>query len=132
MPPGQNSEGRDDRAVKRLRILLVEDEGLIAIMLEDMLEDMGCEVVKSLAAVAPTLAWLEAGGEADAALLDVNLGGEEVFPVAEALSARGVPFAFTTGYGETHDPRFRTAPLLSKPIKQSRLEAVIRRFAGEG
>jgi len=118
--------------VKRLRVMLVEDEGLIALMLEDMLEDLGCDVVLSVAAVGPALAWLEAGGEAEAALLDVNLGGEAVFPVAEALVRRGVPFAFTTGYGETHDPRFKDTPLLSKPIKQDRLKAVLQAFAGEG
>ncbi len=114
-----------------MRVMVVEDEGLIALMLEDMLEDLGCEVALSAAAVGQALAWLAAGGEADAALLDVNLGGEAVFPVAEALAARGVPFAFTTGYGETHDARFRDAPLLSKPIKQERLEDLLKKFAGE-
>ncbi|HVN01147.1 MAG TPA: response regulator [Caulobacteraceae bacterium] len=117
--------------MKRLRVMVVEDEGLIALMIEDMLEDLGCEVVLSAAGVGQALAWIEAGGEADAALLDVNLGGEAVFPVAEALARRGVPFAFTTGYGEAHDPRFRGAPLLSKPIKPDRLEDVLAKFAGE-
>ena len=117
--------------MKRLRVMVVEDEGLIALMLEDMLEDLGCDVAMSAAAVGPALAWLDAGGEADAALLDVNLGGEPVFPVAEALTARGVPFAFTTGYGESHDARFRHAPLLSKPIRPDRLEDVLLKFAGE-
>jgi CheY-like chemotaxis protein len=111
--------------------MLVEDEGLIALMLEDMIEDLGCEIAVSAAAVAPALAWLDAGGEADVALLDVNLGGEAVFPVAEALTRRGVPFAFTTGYGEAHDARFRHAPLLSKPIKQERLQRLLEGFAGE-
>ena len=114
--------------MKPLRVLLVEDEGLVAMMLEDLLEDMGCEVVGSLATVAQAMAWIDDGGEADAALLDVNLGGETVFAVAEALAARAVPFAFTTGYGEGHDPRFASAVMLGKPINQDRLIAALRAF----
>jgi len=112
------------------RILLVEDEGLVALMLEDMLEDMGYDVAYSAASVSQAVAWIEAGGEADAALLDVNLGGESVFPVADLLKARGVPFAFSTGYGEAHDPRFRETPLLGKPILVERLQEVLRRLEG--
>jgi CheY-like chemotaxis protein len=114
--------------VSRRRILVVEDEGLVALMLEDMLEGMGYEVACSAASVAKALAWIEGGGEIDAALLDVNLGGELVFPVAEALRARGVPFAFSTGYGEAHDPRFRATPLLGKPILLERLQEVLKRL----
>jgi CheY-like chemotaxis protein len=115
-------------AMSAFRVLVVEDEGLVAMMLEDLLDDMGCEVAGSLASVAQAMAWIDGGGRADAALLDVNLGGETVFPVAEALTARGVPFAFTTGYGENHDPRFATAVLLGKPINQERLIAALRGF----
>jgi CheY-like chemotaxis protein len=118
--------------VKPLRVLVVEDEGLVAMMLEDLLDDLGCQVPCSASSVVQALEWLDGGGEADAALLDVNLGGEPVFPVAEALAARGVPFAFTTGYGETHDPRFKDAVLLGKPIRMERLEQVLRSFGLEG
>jgi CheY-like chemotaxis protein len=118
--------------MKRLRVLLVEDEGLVALMLEDLIEDLGCEVAGSLATVAAALAWIEAGGTADVALLDVNLNGEPVFPVAEALQARGVPFAFATGYGAEHDSRFKDAPLLGKPIRQERLEALLKSYGHEG
>jgi CheY-like chemotaxis protein len=118
--------------MKSLRVLLVEDEGLVAMMLEDLLSDLGCEVPCSASTVAQALAWIEGGGEADAALLDVNLAGEAVFPVAEALAKRGVPFAFTTGYGEAHDPRFKSAVLLGKPIRIDRLEEVLRGFGHEG
>jgi CheY-like chemotaxis protein len=117
--------------MKRLRILVVEDEGLVAMLIEDLLDDLGCEVAGSVGSVAKAMTWLETGGEADAALLDVNLGGEPVWPVAEALAARGTPFAFTTGYGHLDEPRFQHAPLLGKPIKAERLEEVIRGFAGE-
>lgn len=119
------------QSTKPLRVLLVEDEGLVAMMLEDLLEDLGCEVAGSLASVGAALAWIEAGGAADMALLDVNLSGETVFPVAEALRARGVPFAFATGYDADHDPRFRDAPLLGKPIRQERLEALLRNYGSE-
>jgi CheY-like chemotaxis protein len=118
--------------MKPWRVLLVEDEGLVALMLEDLLEDLGCEVAASLASVRSALAWIEAGGSADMALLDVNLSGEAVFPVADALSERGVPFVFATGYGEGHDPRFKGAPLLGKPIRQERLEALLRSYGYEG
>ena len=111
-----------------LRILVVEDDGLVAMTVEDLLDDLGCEVVGSAATVAQALAWLDAGGTADAALLDVKLGAEFVFPVAEALAARGVAFAFTTGYGETPDPRFRDAPVVGKPIRRAQLEQVLRDF----
>jgi CheY-like chemotaxis protein len=116
--------------MSRLRVLVVEDEGLVAMMLEDVLDDLGCDVAFSASSVAQAIAWLEAGGALDAALLDVNLGGEPVFPVAEALVRRGVPFAFSTGYGETPDARFRDAPLLSKPIRLERLTALLRGFGG--
>ena len=115
-----------------MRVLVVEDEGLVAMTLQDMLEDLGCEVAFSGAAVAETLRWLEDGGAADAALLDVNLGGEYVFPVAEALMARAVPFAFTTGYGETPDRRFSAVPLVGKPIRRERLAEVLRLFGRSG
>ena len=114
--------------MKRLRILVVEDEGLVAMLIEDMLDDLGCEVACSASSVAQALKWLDDGGEADAALLDVNLGGETVWPVADALAARGKPFAFTTGYGRLDEPRFEGSPLLGKPIKGEQLEQVLRDF----
>ena len=115
-----------------MRVLVVEDEGLVAMTVEDLLEDLGCEVAFSAGAVAQALQWLGDGGAPDAALLDVNLGGEFVFPVAEILAARGTPFAFTTGYGETPDPRFSGAPLIGKPIRRERLEEVLRLFRHDG
>jgi len=118
--------------MRRLRVLVVEDEGLVAMLLEDMLDDLGCEVACSAATVADAIRWLGEGGQADAALLDVNMGGESVWPVADALSARRTPFAFTTGYGQLDEARFRDAPLLNKPINAERLEEVLRVFAGEG
>jgi CheY-like chemotaxis protein len=79
------------------RILLVEDELLVAMMVEDMLRDEGCAIVGPVGRVAPAL---KAAREEslDAAVLDINLAGEAVYPVAKALAERKVPFVFTTGY----------------------------------
>jgi CheY-like chemotaxis protein len=107
-------------------VLVVEDEGLIALLLDDMLEDLGFHVAYSAASVAQALAWLDQGGAPDAALLDVNLAGEKVFPVADALAARGVPFVFSSGYGEMSERRFGAAPMLGKPIRADRLAEVLR------
>ena len=121
----------DEAGIRPLRVLVVEDEGLVAMMLEDLLEDLGCEIAGSVGSVRAALEWVGDGGAADFALLDVNLAGEAVFPVADALTARGVPFAFATGYGEDHDPRFKDAPLLGKPIRQERLAALLKSYAFE-
>ena len=112
------------------RVLLVEDEGLVALMIEDLLADIGCEVVGSCDSIRSALEWLELATDApDGALLDVNLGGELVYPVAEALAARRIPFAFATGYGALPDARFEGATVLTKPINTERLEEVVRSFS---
>lgn len=80
------------------RILVVEDEMLIAMMLEDLLIELGCEVVGPVSTVAGGLK-LAAEERLDGAVLDVNLGQERAFPIADALRAAGVPFVFVTGYG---------------------------------
>ena len=99
------------------RILLVEDEPLIAMMLEDFLDLLGKTLAGTADAVAPALALVEAGG-IDAAILDVNLrGGEQSWPVADALAARGIPFLFATG--GTQDgliDAHRERPTLAKPF----------------
>jgi DNA-binding response OmpR family regulator len=85
-------------ALKGARILVVEDEMMAASMLEIVLGDAGCVVVGPASSVADALA-LAADAPLDAAILDVNLGGEPVFPLADVLAARQVPFVFVTGYG---------------------------------
>jgi CheY-like chemotaxis protein len=107
-------------------VLLVEDESLVAMVLEDMLADFGCEVVGPSANVAEALALAERGGF-DLALLDVNLGdGATSFPVADRLRAMGVPFAFVTGYGvDGVRPDLRDAPVLSKPIEMAVLARIL-------
>lgn len=110
-----------------LRVLIVEDEALIAMLAEDMLDGLGHRV----AGVATTLDEAQAMAASDGfdcALLDVNLGGTSAVPVAHALRARGVPFAFTTGYGGDGVDGFGDAPVLPKPYAMADLEAVMARL----
>ena len=85
-------EGRKD--------LVVEDESLVAMLLETMLEDMGCTVFGTAARVEDALTLIAGDTRPDAALLDVNVAGQTVYPVAEALDRKGVPLVFSTGYGQ--------------------------------
>jgi DNA-binding response OmpR family regulator len=82
------------------RILVVEDEMMIAMLVEDMLSDLGCTVVGPAHGLESALRLANSETGLDAALLDVNLAGQPVFPVADALRAKGVPAIFSTGYGE--------------------------------
>ena len=91
-------------ALQGRRVLVIEDESLVAMLLETILEDMGCAVVGPESNIDDGLTAATTEGGLDAALLDVNVAGREVFPVAEALKARGVPFVFSTGYGEAGLP----------------------------
>ncbi|MEO5738592.1 MAG: response regulator [Variovorax sp.] len=89
-----------------MRVLVVEDEFLVALMIEDTLADAGCIVVGPFARVPEAL--VAARTETvDAALLDVNVAGVKVFPVAHVLEERDVPFLFVTGYGQAALPRDR-------------------------
>ncbi|MFS0790222.1 response regulator [Brevundimonas phoenicis] len=101
------------------RVLIVEDELLVAMLLETILSDMGCDVIGPESNVDDGLRIASGTGELDAALLDVNVAGQEVFPVAEALKARGVPFVFSTGYGEAGLPEhWRGNPTVQKPFTE--------------
>lgn len=102
------------------RILVVEDESLVAMLLETILEDMGCTPVGPAANIDDGLAFVEQGEPLDAALLDVNVAGRQVFPVAQALLDRGVPFIFSTGYGEGGLPEeWRGRPTIQKPFTEA-------------
>jgi len=105
-----------DKGANQLRFLVVEDEMMVLLMIEDMLGDLGCEVVAS-AATAQQALELIATQSFDAALLDMNLNGEKSDRVAEALVARGVPFIFCTGSSALDvAPEFRDHLILSKPF----------------
>ena len=106
-----------------LRMLVVEDEALISLLIESMLYDMGCKTVDCAHSVPHALALLDPTTPSiDAAMLDINLGGTLVFPVAEALAARDIPFAFITGYGANGVPkRFAAATVIQKPFTEKDL-----------
>ena len=117
----------------RPRILVVEDTLLIADLLADQLRDEGFDVVGPVPRVAQALA-LATAERLDGALLDINLAGEECFPIASALSARGIPFAFLTGYADSiMPPSFRDMPRLTKPFKLGDLASLLEHhFRGRG
>jgi CheY-like chemotaxis protein len=105
----------------RLRILVVEDEMLVAMNIEDMLLELGHEVAGLASRLGPALA-LAGESRFDAAMLDVNLAGEPSFPVADLLIERGIPFLFATGYGRQGiDERYRDRPMLQKPFRTEEL-----------
>lgn len=110
------------------RILVVEDEMLVLLNIEYLLADLGCESVTAAATVDQALVLVEAQ-VFDAAVLDVNLNGDESYPVADALGARGVPFAFSTGYsGEGMRDGYCERPVLRKPYKQDELVQLLTRL----
>ncbi len=115
-----------------LRVLLLDDETLVAMLLEDMLGDLGCEVAHTCSRVAQAVDVLSRDDTAlDVAILDVNVAGETSAPVAEALAARGVPFLFATGYGASGVPQgWRDRPTLQKPFSAAEVETRIREAVG--
>lgn len=108
------------------QILLVEDEALITMLLEDILDDLGCRVSASAATLREALD-LAKTVDASAAILDVNLGGDPVFPVAEQLVARNIPIVFASGYGVSGLPdKWQRFPTLPKPFLPDQVETVLR------
>jgi len=113
------------RQIGRLRVLVVEDEGLVALLLEDMLIELGHEVVGPIAVLGKAVA-VASKDDVDIAILDVNLNGLDTFPVAAALAARGIPFVFSTGYNrDRFPPAYRNAPMLQKPFQLNDLQREI-------
>lgn len=109
------------------RILIVEDEPIIAMSLEDMLRDLGCTVVGP-ALRLPEAERMAREEEIDGAILDVNLGGGQTFRIADILVGRGVPFCFSTGYGAAAIPaHLEAAPVLQKPYREESLAEILRR-----
>jgi CheY-like chemotaxis protein len=106
-------------------VLVVEDEIMIRLLLEDMLADLGYNIAAAVGRVDDAVK-VARTGEFDVAILDVNLNGQTVSPVAEILEARGLPFVFATGYGERGLPeRFSNRPTLQKPFQQENLGRIL-------
>jgi CheY-like chemotaxis protein len=116
--PGNSLRGR--------RVFVVEDESMVAMLVQDLLADIGCEVV-GLAYRYPDALAKAKSLSFDIAVLDVNLNGQHTFPIAEVLTKRGLPFVFATGYGAATVPQsLQTAPVLQKPFQQHDLERALR------
>jgi CheY-like chemotaxis protein len=113
------------RDIYGARVLIVEDEGVVALLIETMLEDFGCEIVASVANVERA-AKVAGSADLDVAILDVNVAGQMVFPVADVLAKRGIPFVFSTGYGVAGlRSDFTDRPVLNKPYQLEDLRRVL-------
>jgi CheY-like chemotaxis protein len=116
------------RFLDDLRVLVVEDETIISFLLEDMLVELGALHVQHAGNVASALAYLE-NHTPDLAVLDVNLGGERAYPVAEILEHRKVRFLFTTGYGRSGlDTRWASHAVVQKPFNIEAMTAALRQL----
>jgi CheY-like chemotaxis protein len=106
-------------------VLIAEDEPVVALFLEDLLLDLGCEVVVTTGLTQAVQAAQD--DEIDVAILDINLNGEQSYPVASVLLARGIPFGFASGYGPAgRDPAYADVPVLAKPYRESQVDQLLR------
>src|SRR5258706_8798644 len=115
----------DTAKLAGLRVLVVEDEMMVSMLIEDMLSDMGCIVMGPASRLDEAME-LVGAGNIDCAVLDVNLGGQPIFPLADLLRERGWPFAFATGYGDAglRDVD-KGSPVLQKPFREGDLARVL-------
>jgi len=108
-----------------LRVLVVEDEAIIGMLIEDMLTEIGCECVDVAASVEGALGVL-AKSSPDFAVLDINLNGKRSFPVADVLKSRAIPFVFLSGYGARGlDEAYAGAKILQKPFRVHDLASIL-------
>ena len=107
------------------RVLVIEDESIVSMLIEDAILEMGCELAGCASRLEDALE--KAGSMVfDIAILDVNLAGKETFPVAEVLMRRGIPFLFATGYGASRfPPSMKGVPILHKPFLNDALERAL-------
>jgi DNA-binding NtrC family response regulator len=115
-------------APQKQRVLIVEDEAMIRMMLADMLADIGHDVAAEAATLEEARRCAEET-DFDFAILDVNLNGEQIFPVVDIIGKRNLPFLLSTGYGANGLPEaYRSAPVLQKPFELDRLRAAIEKL----
>jgi DNA-binding response OmpR family regulator len=114
------------------RILIIEDETMIAMMVEDFLTDLGWNVVGLVGTLDRAMA-MARDADIEAAVLDLNLDGQDSFAAAEILSGRGIPFVFATGYGlDGVADRFRDVPTVTKPFHRDELDHALRQAMAPG
>lgn len=112
-----------------LRVLLVEDEYLLADHLADVLASIGSTAVGPAGSVGHALELIRRAPRIDAAILDVNLDGERVYPVADMLRERGIPFVFSSGYGaESLPERFRDMQVMDKLVTVRHVRGALERL----
>ena len=112
------------------RVLVVEDDYLIAQLFDEMLKSAGCVVLGPVPRLAEALD-VAARERCDVAVLDINLGGERVYPVAEILSGRNVPFIFVTGYAADAMPlEYAEQPRIAKPFRAAKLIGTLSELVG--
>ncbi len=123
----------DNSTLNGIKVLVVEDETIVAMLLEQMLEELSCELAGVAGQVAAATE-LARSTDADVAILDMNLAGQKVDPVAEVLAARNVPFVFASGYGEDGlTSQWRDRPVLPKPFRLDQLrEALLKALGPRG
>jgi DNA-binding NtrC family response regulator len=110
------------------RVLVVEDEMMVLMLIEEMLADLGCESVTGAATIDQALALIDTQ-VFDAAMLDMNLNGDKSHDVADALAARDVPFVFSTGYSTLEmSDAYRDRPVLKKPFPYEEVVAIFTRL----
>lgn len=114
-------------ALNGARVLIVEDETLVAMLVEDLLDELGCKVAATFSRVGQAQEFLAGKTDGiDAAILDVNIAGEDVYTVAAALRDRRIPFVFVTGYGPGGvREEWRDRGVVQKPIQQSELAQIL-------
>jgi two-component SAPR family response regulator len=106
--------------------LIVEDEGLVAMLIEDAIAELGLDAVGPVARVSVALELLKSHNP-EGAILDVNLAGEAVYPVAAVLAERNIPFVFITGYGKSGlSSSFADRPVLQKPFMTAQIQRMVR------
>ncbi|MEA1672679.1 response regulator [Nitrospirillum sp. BR 11163] len=129
-PPTPEPAAHADHLPPGLRVLVVDDEAMVAMMMEQALLDLGATVVGPVGTLPQALDLARAGG-IDCAILDVNLQGAPIYPVADLLAKAGVPFVFLTGYDRvTLDDRYQGTPVLQKPVRLSDLERALLGLGG--
>ena len=112
-----SNAAENDARLAGLRVLVVEDEAMVSMLLEDVLGELGCEIVGPAFSLPQALSIIDADAAIGAAILDVNVRGTPIYPAAEKLAAMGVPFVFATGYGpDGLVESWRGRPKLQKPF----------------